>query len=88
MFSIPTYAMPIRQQESAALIQRERETFARNLKQARKQAGLTQEDLARVTNLTQGFISDVENAKCSVSLDNANILAAAVKQPLNRLLIS
>ncbi len=86
MFSITQHAMPIKQQERKALIQREREIFARNFKRARKEAGLTQNALAKITGTTQAFISNVEKAKTTINLDNANILAEAVGQPLRKLL--
>jgi len=75
-----------RSQTSQSLIQKERRIFAHNLAEARKQADLTQDDLVKITGLTQSFISKVENAEANVSLDNANRLAFAVKQPLWKLL--
>lgn len=86
MFTSTAYVMPKRKQENTALILKERQIFARNLKRARKAAGLTQGDVIKLTGLTQPYLSDVENAKSNISLDNANILAAAVGQPLSRLL--
>lgn len=83
---MPCHAMPIKKQKNKALILHERRIFARNFKQARKEAGLTQEALSRITGLTQAFISDVENAKSTINLDNANVLAKAVGQPLWQLL--
>ena len=60
--------------------------FAHNLKAARLDAGLTQEDMMRKTGLTQPFISSVEAGKSTVSLDNASKLAKAVGKPLWQLL--
>lgn len=85
-FSSALPHMPMQQLESKALIQEERRIFARNFKRARKAAKLTQVALRRSTGLTQAFISSVENAKSTVSLDNANILADAVGQSLRQLL--
>lgn len=68
------------------LILQERRIFARNFKRARKKAGLTQEQVSKKTGFTQAFISEVETAKSSINLDNANILADAVEQPLWKLL--
>jgi DNA-binding XRE family transcriptional regulator len=79
-------SMPNPKQESKDLILRRRRTFARNFKQARKDAGLTQDDITNITGLTQPYLSDVENAKHTTSLDNAERLAAAVGQPLWKLL--
>lgn len=86
MFSLPQISMPKRQQESKELILRERRIFARNLKHARIEAGLTQEGLSKATGLTQPFLSDVENAKSTINLDNANVIASAVGKPLSQLL--
>lgn len=86
MFSLLQNSMPKRQEESKELILQERRTFARNLKQARMAAGLTQEGLSKATRLTQPFLSDVENAKTTISLDNANVIASAVGQTLSQLL--
>jgi DNA-binding XRE family transcriptional regulator len=72
-------------QEDQDMILRDRKIFARNLREARKQKGLTQEDIQKKTGLTQQFISDVENGKTTLSLDNANLLAAAVEQPIWKL---
>jgi transcriptional regulator with XRE-family HTH domain len=86
MFTSAQHSMPKRKQESKDLILRERKIFGRNLKSARKEAGLTQEDLVKITGLTQAFISNVETAKDAVSLDNAHVLADGVGKPLRQLL--
>jgi DNA-binding XRE family transcriptional regulator len=86
MFTLPHHSMPKRNQESTDLALLHRRIFARNFKQARKESGLTQDALSKITGLTQAFISNVENAKDAISLDNANILADAVGQPLRQLL--
>ena len=79
-------SMPKRKQESKDLILRERKIFALNFKQARKDARLTQNDITKLTGLTQAFLSNVENSKNAISLDNANVLADVVGQPLRQLL--
>ena len=81
-FTSSAFIMAHRSQENKNLILKERKIFANNLKKARLEAGLTQEDLVKRTNLTQAFISDVETGKSTVSLDNASLLADAVGQPL------
>ena len=78
--------MPNPQLKSDTLIQKDRRIFAYNFKRARKAAGLTQDALSRITGLTQAFLSDVENAKSTVSLDNASALAEAVGHSLLQLL--
>lgn len=64
----------------------ERLIFARNFKKARKAAGLTQEAIREKTGLAQPFISEVENGRSTINLDNAAQLACAVGQPLWKLL--
>lgn len=86
MFLSHHHSMPKRKQENKELILRERKIFALNFKNARKVAGLTQNDIRKLTGLTQAFLSNVENAKNAISLDNANVLADAVGQPLRQLL--
>lgn len=71
-----------------ALVLQQRRDFARNLKKARREAGLTQEQLAKLTGLTQPFLSDVENATSNIGLDNARRIAEAVGKPLCKLLSS
>jgi transcriptional regulator with XRE-family HTH domain len=78
--------MPKQKQTKRAFILQERQVFARNFRRARKEAGLTQNDITKTTGLTQPYLSDVENAKSTINLDNANVLADAVGQPLWRLL--
>ena len=62
--------------------------FARNLKRAREDAELTQEQVAEIMGWTQPFVSDIEKGKKGISLNNAAILADVVKQPLCKLLSS
>jgi len=73
-------------QENKKLVRKERKILAHNLKRARIDAGLTQEDMAKRTGLTQPFISGVESGTTTISLDNASRLAEAVGQPLYKLL--
>ncbi len=68
------------------IIHKKRRVFARNLRQARTEAGLTQEDVVKLTGLTQSFLSRIETAKSNISLDNAIVLAEVVRQPLCKLL--
>ena len=79
--------MPKQKQTKSAFILQERQVFASNFRCARKEASLTQNDITRITGLTQPYLSDVENAKSTINLDNANVLAEAVGQPLWQLLI-
>lgn len=68
------------------MVQQERRLFAHNFRQARKDADLSQVSLTKITGLSQAFISNVENAKSTINLDNAKALADAVGQPLWKLL--
>ncbi|HEO70994.1 MAG TPA: XRE family transcriptional regulator [Candidatus Hydrogenedentes bacterium] len=65
----------------------ERLVFARNFKKARKEASLTQEAIREKTGLAQPFISEVENGRSTINLDNMAQLAAAVGKPLWKLLV-
>src|SRR5687768_18577503 len=82
----PPAIMPKLEKEKTELILLERKIFARNFKKARKEAGLKQREIEKMTGLTQSFISEVENAVSAISLDNAKRLADAVKKPLWKLL--
>lgn len=64
----------------------ERAIFAKNLRAARLQAGLTQDAVSDATGFSQWFISKVETAKSSINLDNAAKLAGVVGKPLWELL--
>jgi transcriptional regulator with XRE-family HTH domain len=55
-----------------------RRILARNLRLLRLARGMSQEDLAHAAELSQDQISDVENAKHSVTLDNIQRLAYAL----------
>jgi transcriptional regulator with XRE-family HTH domain len=65
----------------------DRAVFARNFRNARKKAGLTQIQIHNLTGFAQAFISKVETGKSTISLDNMIVLAKAVDTPLWRLLI-
>lgn len=65
----------------------ERLIFARNFRQARKNAGLTQMAIKKLTGFDQSWLSQVENSLSSISLDNMAVLAKAVGVPLWKLLL-
>lgn len=52
--------------------------LGRNLRDYRKQQGLTQEELAEAWSYTRGYISDLELGKRNVSLRTVEYLAALV----------
>lgn len=68
-------------------VQSGRAVFARNFRNARKKAGLTQIQIHHLTGLSQAFISEVETGKSTISLDNMVALARAVDTPLWKLLL-
>lgn len=80
------YNMPTRPPQSEQLLLRQRRVFAKNFKEARIKAGISQEQLIQKTGLTQSFISNIESVKTNFSLDNASMLAEAVGEPLWKLL--
>lgn len=64
----------------------ERLIFARNFRQARKNAGLTQVAIKKLTGFDRSWLSEVENGISTINLDNMAALANAVNVPLWKLL--
>lgn len=64
-----------------------RQAFADNVKHARLNKKLSQEELAFVCNLHRTYISDIERAKRNVSIDNIEKIANALDIPPYELLI-
>ncbi|MDP2779161.1 helix-turn-helix domain-containing protein [Devosia sp.] len=54
------------------------ETFGRNVRQARKDKGWTQEQLAFEAGVKRAYLSEVENGQRNVSLDIVEKLAKAL----------
>ena len=54
------------------------ETFGRNVRQARKDKGWTQEQLALEAGVKRAYLSEVENGQRNVSLDVVEKLARAL----------
>lgn len=65
----------------------ERLIFAGNFRKARKKAGLTQQAITDRTGFAQSFISEVENGRSSINIDNMAKLAEVVGAPLWKLLV-
>ena len=63
-----------------------RRIFAENLRKARREKRLSQEDLAELANLHRTYVGSVERAERNVSIDNMQRLAAAVGVTLPELL--
>ena len=75
--------MPPRKSETKAS---RRRIFAENLKRARKEAGFTQEALAKKAGMSGSYLSKIETTQNNVSLDKMNDLADAVGKLLPQLL--
>jgi transcriptional regulator with XRE-family HTH domain len=56
------------------------------IKTARKEAGLKIVDVGRMSGISQGMISKIENAQVSPSLDTLNRLCDAIGIPISQLL--
>ena len=54
-----------------------RSLFARNVRALRKARRLSQEDLAGATQIDRSYISNIENAHYSISIDQIEKLASA-----------
>ncbi len=63
-----------------------RRIFAENLRKARHEKGLSQEDFAELANLHRTYVGSVERAERNVSIDNMERLAAAAGVSLPSLL--
>ncbi len=63
-----------------------RERFGRNLRAARKSAGLTQEALGERADLHPTYVGSVERGERNVSIDNMERLADALGLDLRDLL--
>ena len=63
------------------------ETFGRNVRQARKDKGWTQEQLAFEAGVKRAYLSEVENGQRNVSLDVVEKLAKALAISASSLLL-
>ena len=64
------------------------ETFGRNVRQARKDKGWTQEQLAFEAGVKRAYLSEVENGQRNVSLDVVEKLAKALDVSPDVLMVS
>jgi transcriptional regulator with XRE-family HTH domain len=63
-----------------------RDIFATNLRRARNSAGLTQEDLSQIAGMDRSYVSELEGAKYSATIDMIESLAQALNVPPDSLL--
>ena len=61
-------------------------TLGTNIKEARKKAGLTQMELAKLTNLSRSYIGDIEKDRYNPSLATLKAIANDLNQPLDTIL--
>lgn len=64
------------------------ETFGQNVRQARKDKGWTQEQLAFEAGVKRAYLSEVENGQRNVSLDVVEKLAKALDVSPDLLMVS
>lgn len=60
--------------------------FGRQLKSLRKETGLSQRELAQLTNITANYIALLEAGKRSPSLPTIAVLASSLKVPISKLM--
>lgn len=59
---------------------------SKTLKQLRKEAGVTQKELATLMEITVGMVSLIEQGKRGLSLERADVLAQRYGMPLEKIL--
>lgn len=60
--------------------------FAKNIRKAREELGMSQEDMAEACGLHRTYVGSVERGERNISIDNMEAMAKAVKKPLRDLL--
>ncbi len=63
-------------------------TIGQNIKKYRKQKKITQEQLAQITNLSYGYIKNLEapNVYATISIETLNLIAKALDTTIIHLL--
>lgn len=56
-----------------------RKILAANVVKYRRKRGLTQKELAALTNMSVSFMSGIENGRMNVSIDNVETLAGVLR---------
>lgn len=60
--------------------------FAKNIRKAREELGMSQEDMAEACCLHRTYVGSVERGERNISIDNMEAMAKAFKKPLRDLL--
>lgn len=60
--------------------------FARNIRQAREELGMSQEDMAEACGLHRTYVGSVERGERNISIDNMEAMAKGVNRRLSTLL--
>ena len=76
----------IKHDTQAVESQSERDTFARNFRVLRKEAGLSQRDIQKLTGIAQSHVSEIESAMHNICIETMVKLAKLVKRPIHELL--
>lgn len=63
-----------------------RKVFSNNLKEYRKEKGLSQEELANICDLHRTYIGSVERGERNISIDNMEKIAIALEIDIKELL--
>jgi transcriptional regulator with XRE-family HTH domain len=63
-----------------------RQRLAANLRAARKELGISQEELAALANLHRTYVGSVERGERNISIDNIERLASALERDVVDLL--
>ena len=62
-------------------------TIGDNIKNARKSAGLTQNELAKLTSLPRSYIGDIEKNRYNPSVSTLNLISDANSTPVSDLIV-
>lgn len=59
--------------------------FAKNIRKAREELGMSQEDMAEACGLHRTYVGSVERGERNISIDNMEAMARASKKRLSEL---
>jgi DNA-binding XRE family transcriptional regulator len=66
--------------------QGERDAFAKNFRVLRKEAGLSQRDIQKLTGIVQSHVSEIESGMHNICIETMAKLARLVNKPVHELL--